>query len=178
MLILCLWSKAFNCDPWSHICGRLWQNSLSMRSSMLKIIFFLCTHLLGFFFMDWLSVVVLRSLIWWGQIPTGNVDVIDHPALQVSFPRHRSCFYNSRLEVSHMHVQFDAFWWSLFSWIVANTFNPEGTKGNLHCPIQDGFSSQWDQALIVKLLRQTVAEHKIHVVSLFPLFCSYIFPYS
>lgn len=47
------------------------------------------------------------------KIPSGNVDVIDHPALQ------------------------------------------------------DGFSSQWDQALMVKLLRQTVAEHKIHVVLTF-----------
>jgi len=60
--------------------------------------------------------------------------------------------------------------------MVASIFGCECVKNNHHCLIQDGFSSLWDQSLIVKFLRQTVASHHIQVVSLFPFVCQFYLP--
>lgn len=58
---------------------------------------------------------------------------------------------------------------------LSNSFDWEGINSNPHFLIQDGFSSLWDQSLIVKLLRQTVADHNIQVVSLCQFYLPIIF---
>ena len=48
--------------------------------------------------------------------------------------------------------------------MVVNLLNFEGARIIPYCLIQDGFSSLWDQTVIVNLLRKTVEDHNVQVV--------------